>query len=105
MSYVSLLKAAKDQRDASGTGTSRDEISANVDLAAQFETQPVTRLLRACGFSAFNGHPIFTHDMLINCDGMIRPSGLKACRSKCWAAPSGLRVYVNAGSRPTQRVQ
>lgn len=67
LSYVSFQRAASEQGEATWQDLSQETIEADSDLAADFGIQPGATLLRVQGWGAFNGHRIFVHDVLINC--------------------------------------
>lgn len=69
--HVGFHRAAKTQGDASWHDTEVDTVQADTQNSAEFGIHPGSKLFRYKGWGAFNGHRIFTHDVLIN--GTIAP--------------------------------
>jgi DNA-binding GntR family transcriptional regulator len=67
LGYVSFRRAAREQGDASWQDLEQEIVVADAAQAADFDLDVGAPLLRVFGWGAFNGHRIFVHDVLINC--------------------------------------
>ncbi|MCP8687502.1 GntR family transcriptional regulator [Marinobacterium sedimentorum] len=67
LGHVSFQRAAREQGDASWQDLEQESIVADAAQAADFALDIGVPLLRVFGWGAFNGHRIFVHDVLINC--------------------------------------
>ncbi|UTW13181.1 GntR family transcriptional regulator [Marinobacterium rhizophilum] len=67
LGHVSFQRAAREQGTASWQDLEQETVAANARQAADFGIDTGAPLLRVFGWGAFNGHRIFVHDVLINC--------------------------------------
>lgn len=67
LGHVSFQRAAREQGNASWQDLEQERIAADAAQAADFGIDIGDPLLRVFGWGAFNGHRIFVHDVLINC--------------------------------------
>ncbi|MFC6671873.1 GntR family transcriptional regulator [Marinobacterium aestuariivivens] len=67
LGYVSFQRAAREQGKASWQDLEQEMIGADAKQAADFGIETGAPLFRVFGWGAFNGHRIFVHDVLINC--------------------------------------
>lgn len=67
LDYVSFQRAACEQGEATWQDLAQESIGAGAEQAADFGIETGAPLFRVFGWGAFNGHRIFVHDVLINC--------------------------------------